>query len=261
MKLDIYQVDAFTDRLFGGNPAAVCPLEQWLSDDLLQYIAVENNLSETVFFVKEDDAYHIRWFTPASEVKLCGHATLASAYVLFNCLDIKQNPIQFNSLSGPLYVTREENGSLTMEFPRIDMEPCSSPQALWESLGAHPVACLKSEDIMAVFDDEKIVKDIQPDFRQMSTLPYRGVIVTAPGKECDFVSRFFAPRYGIDEDPVTGSAHCATAPYWAKKLERHTLTAIQRSKREGHILCHVTENRVHMTGQAKLFLSGSIHVE
>jgi len=261
MKLELYQVDAFTDHLFGGNPAAVCPLDNWLPDKLMQSVASENNLSETVFFVKDGDAYHIRWFTPASEVNLCGHATLASAYVLFNCKEVSQKPIQFNSLSGPLYVTQEDNGSLTMDFPRVDMTACPSPQALWESLGAHPSECYKGEDIMAVFEDEEIVRNLQPDFRQMTTLACRGIIVTAPGNESDFVSRFFAPRYGIDEDPVTGSAHCATAPYWANKLGKDTLSAIQRSKREGHVLCTVSKERVGMTGHARLFLKGSIHLK
>ncbi|MCZ6675141.1 MAG: PhzF family phenazine biosynthesis protein [Verrucomicrobia bacterium] len=261
MQLPIYQVDAFTDRLFGGNPAAVIPLDSWLPDDLMQAIAVENNLSETAFFVKEGESYHIRWFTPATEVKLCGHATLTSAYVLFNILKVADNPIHFTSLSGSLYVSKEEEESMTMDFPIAEMTPCSTPQALWECLGAHPVECLKGEDYMAVFEGEQTLLSLQPDFRQMATLPTRGIIVTAPGEECDFVSRFFAPQSGIDEDPVTGSAHCATAPYWAKKLKKITLTSIQRSKREGHVLCHVAEDRVRMTGQAKLFLTGSIHLE
>lgn len=260
MQLPIYQVDAFTDRLFGGNPAAVIPLDSWLPDNLMQSIAVENNLSETVFFVKEGDVYHIRWFTPATEVKLCGHATLTSAYVLFNILNVVDNSIHFTSLSGSLYVSKEEDGSMTMDFPKAEMTPCSTPQALWESLGAHPVECLKGEDYMAVFEDEQTLLSLQPDFRQMATLPTRGIIVTAPGEECDFVSRFFAPQSGIDEDPVTGSAHCALAPYWADKLNKYTLTAIQRSKREGHILCRVTEDRVQLTGNAKLYLTGSIEV-
>ena len=260
MKLPIYQVDAVTDQLFGGNPAAVVPLESWLTDDLMQNIAIENNLSETAFIVREDDAHHIRWFTPATEVKLCGHATLAGAYVLFECLEVAQNPIHFTSLSGSLYVRKEEDGSLTMDFPRTDMKPCSTPQALWESLGAHPIECFKGEDYMAILDSEETLLNLQPDFRQMATLKCRGIIVTAAGTECDFVSRFFAPQSGIDEDPVTGSAHCATAPYWAKKLNKTTLSAIQRSKREGHLLCRVTEKRVGITGRASLFLTGTIEV-
>jgi PhzF family phenazine biosynthesis protein len=220
MKLTIHQVDAFTDRLFGGNPAAVCPLDTWISDDLMQSIAVENNLSETVFFVKEGDAYHIRWFTPATEVKLCGHATLASAYVLFNLMEVDCNPIHFTSLSGSLFVKQEEDGAMTMDFPQAKLEPCSTPQALWECLGAHPVECFKGEDYMTVLDSEDTLLGLQTDFRQMATLPCRGITVTAPGNQSDFVYRFFAPQSGIDEDPVTGSAHCATTPYWAKRLKK-----------------------------------------
>ena len=260
MQLPIYQVDAFTDRLFGGNPAAVIPLKEWLPDELMQNIAVENNLSETGFFVNEDDAYRIRWFTPATEVNLCGHATLACAYVLFEWLNATENPIHFSSLSGSLYVQKEKDGSLTMDFPIIDLEPCSTPQALWESLGAHPIECYKGEDYMAILDGENTLLDLQPDFRQMAALNCRGIIVTAAGTECDFVSRFFAPQSGIDEDPVTGSAHCATAPYWSKKLNKTTLSAIQKSKRGGRLQCRVTEDRVHMTGQARLYLSGTIEV-
>jgi PhzF family phenazine biosynthesis protein len=258
VKLPIYQVDAFTDKIFGGNPAAVVPLEDWLPNELMQKIATENNLSETAFIVKEGAAYRIRWFTPTAEVKLCGHATLASAYVLFNLLKVKDNPIHFESLSGPLFVSRNEDGSMTMDFPRTDLKPCSTPQALWESLGAHPIECYSGEDIMAVLDSEETLMNIQPDFRQMATIRTRGVMITAKGKYCDFVSRFFAPRFGIDEDPVTGSAHCSLAPYWARKLKKSTLQAIQRSTREGHLLCQVTEDRVLITGNAVLFFSGSI---
>ena len=226
----------------------------------MQSIAVENNLSETVFFVKEGDAYHIRWFTPATEVKLCGHATLASAYVLFNLMEVDCNPIHFTSLSGSLFVKQEEDGAMTMDFPQAKLEPCSTPQALWECLGAHPVECFKGEDYMTVLDSEDTLLGLQPDFRQMATLPCRGITVTAPGNQSDFVSRFFAPQSGIDEDPVTGSAHCATTPYWAKRLKKNKLTAIQRSKREGHLICEVKDDRVLMTGRAKLFLSGTIHL-
>jgi PhzF family phenazine biosynthesis protein len=261
MNLPIYQVDAFTDHIFGGNPAAVVPLDEWLPGELMQSIAVENNLAETAFLVKEEESYHIRWFTPATEVKLCGHATLASAYILFEVLNYPNNTIHFTSLSGSLYVKREVDGALTMDFPQAKLEPCSSPQALWESLGAHPIECFKGEDYMAIMDSEQTLVNLQVDLRQLASLPVRGVVVTAKGDHCDFVTRFFAPQSGIDEDPVTGSAHCATAPYWAKRLKKNTLTAIQRSKREGHLVCHVTEDRVKMTGQARLYLSGQIELE
>ena len=261
MKIPVYQVDAFTKRLFGGNPAAVCPLEEWIADDLMQSIAAENNLSETAFFVPVNDTYHIRWFTPKVEVKLCGHATLASAYVLFKLLKIESTSIHFTSLSGSLFVKLEEDGAITMDFPQALLEPCSTPQALWESLGAHPVECFKSVDLMAVLDSEETLMNLQPDFRQMATLPYRGIIVTAPGKDSDFVSRFFAPQSGIDEDPVTGSAHCATAPYWAKRLKKKTLTAIQRSERQGQLICKIDDDRVLISGYARLFSSGSIQLD
>ena len=261
MKIELFQVDAFTDSVFGGNPAAVCPLASWLPDHLMQAIAAENNLAETVFFVKEDDSYHIRWFTPLTEVKLCGHATLASAYVLFEILNEDASTIHFTSLSGSLYVKKESGGLLTMDFPIAKMIPCATPQALWESLGAHPIECYKEDDYMAVLDSEETLLGLQPDFRQMATLPVRGIIVTARGESCDFVSRFFAPQSGIDEDPATGSAHCATAPYWAKILKKSTLHAIQRSKREGHLSCQVTEDRVHITGKAVLYMIGTIEID
>ena len=260
MNLEIFQVDAFTEHLFSGSPAAICPLKSWLSDKLMQSIAAENNLAETAFFIKEEDAYHLRWFTPTVEVKLCGHATLACAFVLFNHMDVQDSPIHFRTLSGSLYVHNENEGSLTMDFPLLTMEPCATPQALWESLGAHPEECLKGEDYMAVFPDEETLLSLQPDFRQMATLPCRGIIATARGDHCDFVSRFFAPQSGIDEDPVTGSSHAALAPYWAKKLNKTTLKAIQRSQREGTVFCRVEGNRVHLTGKAQLYLKGCIEI-
>jgi PhzF family phenazine biosynthesis protein len=260
MQLPIFQIDAFTDHIFGGNPAAICPLDSWFPETLMQSIAAENNLAETAFFVNEGESYHLRWFTPTTEVTLCGHATLASAYVLFECLGISADSIHFTSLSGSLYVTKGTDGALTMDFPRAKMERCSTPQVLWESLGAHPIECFKGDDYMAILDSEETLINIQPDLQQLATLPVRGVVVTAQGKDCDFVSRFFAPQSGINEDPVTGSAHCATAPYWANKLMKNTLTAIQRSKREGHLLCHVTNDRVHLTGKARLYLTGQIEV-
>jgi PhzF family phenazine biosynthesis protein len=261
MKIDIYQVDAFTDQLFSGNPAAVCPLDSWLPKTLMQSIAAENNLSETVFFVEDGDAFHIRWFTPFMEVKLCGHATLASAYVLFEILKVPTPSITFHSLSGRLAVEKEPDGALTMDFPIAEMVPCSTPQALWESLGAHPIECYRGDDYMAVLDSEETLLALQPDLQQMATLPVRGIIVTARGNACDFVSRFFAPQSGIDEDPVTGSAHCATAPYWANKLKKTKLSAIQCSKRMGHLTCEVIENRVKITGKAILYLMGTIHID
>ncbi len=260
MKLDIYQIDAFTNKVFGGNPAAVCPLEEWLSDELMQAIALENNLSETVFFVNEAEGLRIRWFTPLAEVKLCGHATVAAAFVLFNLLNYSDEKIVFNSLSGKLFVTRSEDGWITLDFPAIKMTPCSSPKALWEGLGAHPIECYKETDYLAVFEDEQTILDIQPDFKTLETLDARGLIITAPGKNCDFVSRFFAPTFGIDEDPVTGSAHCALTPYWSKKLTKKSLNAKQLSNRGGILKCSMHTDRVNISGQAVLYLQGQIDI-
>lgn len=258
MKLPIYQVDAFAEKLFTGNPAAVCPLEEWLPDDILQAIAAENNLSETVYFVKEDDSYRIRWFTPKSEVALCGHATLAAAYIIFH-LGHPDSLIAFNSLSGHLQVSKD-NERLTLDFPQQKGVSCETPQALIDALGKQPSACFASQDYMVVFDNEAEIIALAPDFHSLRDLDLRGVIVTAPGTSVDFVSRFFAPKYGIDEDPVTGSAHCVMAPYWAERLQKTTLTARQLSERTGNLLCELQEDRVLISGEAVLYLEGSIEI-
>lgn len=257
MKLRQYQVDAFAARVFEGNPAAVCPLERWLDDGLLQAIAAENNLSETAFFVPSGSGFHLRWFTPASEVDLCGHATLATAHVLFEHLGHPGPAVSFETRSGALSVTRR-GGLLEMDFPACPPTPCSESEILAKALGRQPIEVLCAVDYLAVFDSEATVRSLTPDFALLGTLGLRGVIVTAPGKTDDFVSRFFAPRLGIPEDPVTGSAHCTLAPYWAGRLGRHRLSARQVSKRGGRIMCTLKDDRVLLSGAAITFMEAEI---
>lgn len=259
MNLKLYQVDAFTDRHFGGNPAAVVPLTAWLPDDLLQAIAGENNLSETAFFVPLGPGLQLRWFTPVREVDLCGHATLATAHVLFDLLGYDRSAIRFDTRSGPLFVEKQA-GRLVMDFPADPPTPCAMIEALVGGLGQTPVALLAAADYMAVFDSEAIVRTLRPDQNLLAQLDLRGVMVTAPGVEVDFVSRFFAPKYGIPEDPVTGAAHCALAPYWAGRLGKNQLEARQVSQRGGEITCRVHGDRVTLIGSAVLYLEGDIHV-
>ncbi len=262
MKRKQYQVDAFARRVFEGNPAAVCPLESWLPDATLQAIAMENNLSETAFFVPDGPSFHLRWFTPVAEVDLCGHATLATAHVLFEELGYAGPAIEFMTRSGRLVVERTD-GMLVMDFPAQPPVPCAAPAALLDALGAPPVEVLAADDYVVVFDDETIVRTMAPDMAKLSTLALRGVCVTAPGTPgsgIDFVSRFFAPRYGIPEDPVTGSAHCELAPYWAGRLGKQRLAAYQASARGGDVLCEVRGDRVILSGRAVTFMVGKITV-
>jgi PhzF family phenazine biosynthesis protein len=259
MKLPLYQIDAFTGTRFRGNPAAVCPLESWLPDDLLQAIAAENNLSETAFCVAVADGWELRWFTPVTEVDLCGHATLAAAQVLFSTGRARVEEITFHSRSGPLCVRRED-GLLTLDFPAKTPEPCPAPEALTAGLGRAPVSCLRAADYLAVFSSQREIEEITPDFGILRKLDLRGVIITAPGGECDFVSRFFAPNCGIDEDPVTGSAHCALTPFWAGRLGKTSLTARQLSRRGGELRCRLAGDRVLISGEAVLYLEGTITV-
>ena len=259
MKLDLYQVDAFAKQRFEGNPAAVCPLDEWLPDSLMQQLAIENNLSETVFFVKENEGYHIRWFTPESEVNLCGHATLASAFVLFNILKIPGDDIVFNSKSGLLPVTRKDQ-LITLNFPAQIAQLCEMPSRLEEILGASPIECLEQEDLLVVFDDEETVRNLSPNFEALKSLDYRGVIVTARSEEFDFVARFFAPQVGINEDPVTGSAYTKLVPYWAKKTGKSKFHAKQVSSRGGELHCELKDDRVTIAGTAVLFLTGTIEI-
>lgn len=271
MQLPLYQVDAFTDRLFSGNPAAVCPLDDWLDDELLQAIAAENNLSETAFFVPQDDFFELRWFTPTVEVALCGHATLASAWVLFSLLDHEQDVIRFvTRRSGELSV-RKAGDVLEMNFPARAPSPLSPPAGLLEALGGTPEAVLGSaEDLLVAMDSPEAVAAARPDFAKLGRVDCRGVIVTAqgggsalatsPDGNADFVSRFFAPRAGVPEDPVTGSAHCVLTPYWAEKLGRKELTARQISRRGGTVRCRHKGDRVALGGSARLYLEGTIHI-
>lgn len=259
MKIRQYQIDAFTTRVFGGNPAAVCPLDAWLDDGLLQAIAAENNLSETAFFVKSEQGFQLRWFTPVAEVSLCGHATLAAAHVIFEILGYTGQTVSFETLSGILTVTRL-GALLVMDFPSSPPTPCAAPDALIAGLGIQPSAILAADDYFAVFDNEDIVRSIKPDFSQLAMLDLRGVIVTARGREVDFVSRFFAPKFGIAEDPVTGSAHCALAPYWSARLGKKALNARQISTRGGDILCELKGDRILLGGYAVTFMEAEIYI-
>jgi len=261
MKLPIYQVDAFTNQLFRGNPAAVCPLETWLPDDLLQNIALENNLSETAFYVDNGNRYHLRWFTPLVEVDLCGHATLATAFVIFHLNKENRGPIYFDTLSGELVVNKKES-YLTLDFPSDEMAEVTAPRELTNALSITPSVTFKGKtDYMLVLDSQKEVETLSPDFGLLAKTPARAVIVTAPGEEVDFVSRVFAPNCGVNEDPVTGSAHTTLTPYWSKVLEKKDLNARQLSARGGEIHCKYLGNRVTLTGQARLYLQGRIETE
>jgi len=257
MKLPLYQVDAFASRVFEGNPAAVIPLREWLDDEVMQSIAMENNLSETAFFVPHGEGYHIRWFTPATEVDLCGHATLATAFIVFTVIAPGSSEVVFKSRSGPLAVSYDGD-LLTMDFPAQPPEPCAAPQELLKGLGREPDEVLSSEDYFAVFGAEGDILRMEPDMAELRKLGLRGVIATAPGNEVDFVSRFFAPSFGIDEDPVTGSAHCALTPYWARRLGKKELHARQLSRRSGELFCEDRGGRVLVSGRAVLYLEGFI---
>lgn len=260
MRTRIYQVDAFTSRLFRGNPAAVCPLDGWLDDARLQAVAAENNLSETAFLVPRDDDFELRWFTPAAEVRLCGHATLAAAHVVLRVTQASRSSVTFQTHSGALEVVRRGE-RLAMDFPARPSEPSAAPEGLVEGLGATPEEVRASDDWMAVFGSEGDVAGLEPDFRRLAGLGRRGVIATAPSDgPADFVSRFFAPSLGIDEDPVTGSAHCALAPYWSARLGREKLLGRQISARGGEVACRLREGRVELEGDAVLYLEGWIVV-
>lgn len=257
MKIKQYQVDAFATRAFEGNPAAVCPLESWLDDGLLQAIAEENNLSETAFFVPSEKGFNLRWFTPVREVDLCGHATLAAAHVLFETFGYAGQAIAFETRSGELFVQRK-GARLEMNFPACPPTPCELSEILAQGIGLRPLEVLAADDYLAVFDSEAIVRAIKPDMALLGQLDLRGVIVTAPGSDVDFVSRFFAPKLGVHEDPVTGSAHCALAPYWAKRLGKNVLTARQVSRRGGNIGCELKTDRVILSGSAVTVMTSDI---
>lgn len=257
MKIKQYQVDAFATRAFEGNPAAVCPLDSWLDDALLQAIAGENNLSETAFFVPSEKGYRLRWFTPVKEVDLCGHATLATAHILFEKLGYAQPVIRFETRSGDLFV-KKKGALLEMDFPACPPTPCTLPDLLADGLGRRPLEVWAADDYLAVFDSEATVRAITPNQALLGQLGLRCVVITAPGTEVDFVSRVFGPKFGIPEDPVTGSAHCALAPYWGKRLDKDVLSARQVSRRGGNVGCELKSDRVLLSGAAVTVMESDI---
>lgn len=266
-RLTMFQVDAFASRLFTGNPAAVVPLDRWLDDDVLQAIAGENNLSETAFFVpaREGDAdYDLRWMTPAAEVALCGHATVATAHALWTEMGCTLDRIRFRSKSGVLTVSRGEGGLIVLDFPTIPIERVDPPEGLCEALGHEPSEVYHSYDLICVFENKRDVHELRPDFRGLGRIPgVRAIGVTAPGVGHDFVARLFAPGVGIDEDPVTGSLYTMLGPYWAARLEKHRLTAHQVSKRGGELWLHLPPDRpgrIEIAGHAVTYLKGTIRV-
>lgn len=259
MKLPYYEVSAFTTNPFGGNPAGVCPLERWLPDSVLQGIAANNNLAETAFTVPRGNDFELRWFTPTVEMDLCGHATLAAASVLFNERGLSGSEVKFHSRSGVLAVSRSGD-LLTLDFPSRPPTPCAAPETLIRGLGAKPREVLKARDYLVVFASEAEVLALKPDFALLKTLDCLGIIVTAAGSDCDFVSRFFAPSAGVDEDPVTGSAHCTLIPYWAARLGKAKLHARQLSARRGELFCEHEADRVRIGGRAVLYLRGEVHI-
>ncbi len=261
MKIPLYQVDAFTRKAFSGNPAAVCILKSWLDEAVLQDIAAENNLSETAFLVpKSRSRYELRWFTPAVEVDLCGHATLASAFVIFSLIDTGLPSVGFETASGLLSVS-QSGELLSMDFPATKAVPTDPPLFLSDALGINPEEVYTSRDLLVVFENELNIKAMNPDFERLKQIREAfAVIVTAPGENCDFVSRFFAPNAGIPEDPVTGSAHCTLIPYWAERLGKNELHALQLSKRGGELFCEHLKDRVRISGHAVLYSKGEIYL-
>lgn len=264
MKLRVWFVDAFARGVFRGNPAAVVPLQSWLADSLMQSIAAENNLSETAFFVpRADGDQDLRWFTPACEVPLCGHATLASAFIVFSELDVTRTSVRFHTASGVLEVRKGAADLLEMDFPRRMPSTCAPPADLLAGLRATPLEVLATDNdtnFYAVFDSEQAVRAIAPDFAALTRLHPHGVAVTAPGEEADFVSRYFVPSYGIPEDPVTGSTHCALVPFWAQRLGKTRLRARQVSRRGGDLDCEDRTGRVSIAGRAVKYLDGTIAI-
>jgi len=265
MKIKIYQIDAFTDQVFGGNPAAVCPLDDWLEDEILLDIAKENNLAETAFFVKtEEGRFHLRWFTPEIEMDLCGHATLASAFVLFEEIGVATDEITFDTLSGRLTV-RKIDGYLELDFPLRPPQKSELPDIISDGLNIQPIEVWKARDFLLVYEKEEDIKTIEANIAILNQININpgGIIVTAPGKdeEVDFVSRFFTPQASIFEDPVTGSAHCTLVPFWAERLQKTNLRALQLSNRGGKLWCQLDANRVKIRGHAVKYLEGLIHMK
>jgi PhzF family phenazine biosynthesis protein len=261
MKRKIYIVNAFSEEKFGGNPAAIVPLNEWLDDITMQQIAAQNNLSETAYFVPQGKDYGIRWFTPTVEVNLCGHATLASAHVLFSHLTYPRDQIVFHSKSGELKVGRHADGMITLDFPAKNPVQITDDGEIGIALGLKPKSVHKSLfDYLAVLGSQSEIEALKPDFTLVKKLPARGLIVTAPGRESDFVSRCFYPQSGIDEDPVTGSAHVVMVPYWATLLGKNKMTAIQLSARKGYLDCELVGDRVLMSGNARTYLEGEFYI-
>ena len=259
--LPFYQVDAFASELFKGNPAAVIILDHWLDDRVLQNIGAENNLSETAFLLKTDDHYELRWFTPMVEVDLCGHATLASAHILFKYFETEAVRLEFETRhSGNLFVERD-GSRLVMDFPADIIKPVVLPGAFIEAMGEEPGEIYQGRsDYMLVYESQRQIEELAPDFYKLKSFESRGIIATAPGDDVDFVSRFFAPAIDIDEDPVTGSAHTTMAPYWAERLNKSELAALQVSQRGGELWCRVQGDRVHIGGDAVIYLEGKVNL-
>jgi PhzF family phenazine biosynthesis protein len=262
MKIPLFYIDAFSSEVFKGNPAAVCLLDTWLPDEVLQSIAKEHNLSETAFVVREDkEVFQLKWFTPKQEVELCGHATLASAHVLFSIYNFGNKPIQFKTKSGILPVKRLSDEKIALDFPMYKTEQYKAPSLLTEALGKPFTEVYETPNrLLVVYDNEKDISNLAPDFTKLIQLAPRGIIVTAPGKESDFVSRYFAPKVGINEDPVTGSAHCSLVPYWSKRLKKMALHAIQLSDRTGELWCQLADDRVIISGYAITYMQGTINI-
>lgn len=259
MELKIYQVDAFTTKPFHGNPAAIVPLDAWLPAETMQNIALENNLAETAFFVREGEGFGLRWFTPTVEMDLCGHATLASGFLIFDVLGTNEKLLKFHTKSGVLTVEKEGD-RFVLDFPARPATACETPAGLIGAIGKEPKEILRSRDYLMIYETEEDIRQIKPDFAALLKVPTHAVIITAPGTDCDFVSRFFAPEVGVLEDPVTGSAHCTLIPYWAEKLGKTELFARQVSTRGGELFCELAGDRVKIGGNATLYLEGKILV-
>ncbi|MDN5215853.1 PhzF family phenazine biosynthesis protein [Fulvivirgaceae bacterium BMA12] len=261
MKILFYQIDAFTDRVFGGNPAAVCPLNEWLPDGIMQKIAFEFNQAETAFFVKSESGYEIRWFMPNDEIDLCGHATLASAYTIFNYLDHPSHEITFSSQSGPLKAVMQKEGMISLDFPSRPPEPIAVPEEILAAFKQAPLTAAAARDLILLFENEKQILDADPKLDLLKALPYLGVAVTARGEEVDFVSRVFDANCPIPEDPVTGSTHASLVPFWAEKLGKTDFHARQLSARGGDLFCRLQGERVIISGHAVPFMKGEINID
>ena len=260
MKIPLYQIDAFTQKIFKGNPAAVCPLDDWIDDQLMLHIAKENNLSETAFFVKKGAIYEIRWFMPSEEIDLCGHATLAAAFVIFKYLNHPRDEIIFSSQSGQLRALQKSNGQITLDFPARMPKPVPIPEAIVSAFGHRPLATLANRDLTIIFESESQILALKPKLHFVKDLPYVCLIATAKGENCDFVSRVFDAKDVISEDPVTGSAHCSLIPYWAEQLGKTIFHALQLSERGGELFCELKGDRVFISGYAVIYMKGEIEV-